>query len=96
MVVLASSDVSGPRASHVHLALTYQDDMVTVEVRDGGRGFDPRATQPTGLDRGFGLAAARDRLSVLGGRLTVDSAIGRGTRVRAELPAAEHVLARTP
>ncbi|MFF7987049.1 sensor histidine kinase [Streptomyces sp. NPDC007901] len=93
---LLANALEHARATHVHLTLAYQDDKVIVEVRDDGRGFDPRATQPTGLDRGFGLAAAHDRLSALDGRLTLDSAIGRGTRVRAELPAAEHVLARTP
>ncbi|MFK0104058.1 histidine kinase [Streptomyces sp. NPDC091217] len=84
------------RATHVRVSLTYEDDRATVEVQDDGRGFDPRTSQPSSLDRGFGLAAARDRLSALGGRLTVESRPGNGTRVRAELPVAERVLARTP
>ena len=33
-----------------------------------------------------GLAGMRDRAHWLGGRLTIDTAPGRGTRVRAELP----------
>ncbi|MET7690521.1 sensor histidine kinase [Streptomyces sp. NPDC005483] len=84
------------RATQVHVTLAYGDDWAAVEVRDDGRGCDPLTTRPRSRDRGFGLVAARDRLSALGGTLTVDSAPRHGTRVRAQLPAAERVLARTP
>ena len=84
------------RATHVHVILTYEDGRAAVEVRDDGRGFDQRTNQPAGADRGFGLTAARERLGALGGTLTVDSAPGHGTRVRAVLPGADRVLAGTP
>lgn len=84
------------QATHVHVTLTYEGGGAAVEVRDDGRGFDQRIMQPLGPDRGFGLVAARGRLSALGGTLTVDSAPGHGTRVRAMLPAADRVLAGTP
>ncbi|MFF4056623.1 sensor histidine kinase [Streptomyces sp. NPDC001668] len=84
------------RATQVQVTLTYEDGGAAVEVHDDGRGFDQRTTQPAGPDRGFGLAAARERLNALGGTLTVDSAPGHGTRVRAVLPAADRVLAGTP
>jgi signal transduction histidine kinase len=83
------------RAAHVQVTLTYEDGRAAVEVRDDGQGFDQRTT-PTRQDRGFGLAAARERLHALGGTLTVDSTPGHGTRVRAVLPAADRVLAGTP
>ncbi|MFE9438618.1 sensor histidine kinase [Streptomyces sp. NPDC006602] len=82
------------RASHVHLTLTYGDEAAAaVEVRDDGAGFDPAAARTRRADRGFGLAAARDRLRAFGGTLTVDSAPGQGTRVRAVLPAEDRVPA---
>jgi anti-sigma regulatory factor (Ser/Thr protein kinase) len=51
------------------------DDGARFEVRDDGPGFVPD-------DRGHGgLANMRDRLEVVGGRLTIDSAPGGGTRI---------------
>ena len=47
------------------------------EVRDDGPGFTP----PTGAFNG-GLRNMRDRIEAVGGQLTIDSAPGKGTRVR--------------
>ncbi len=56
-------------------------DVLVVEVRDDGRGgADPA--------RGSGLRGLDDRVSALGGRLTVHSPVGAGTTLRAELPCA--------
>jgi hypothetical protein len=49
---------------------------------DDGVGFDPAAT-----GGGLGLGGMRDRATQLGGRLTIDSQPGAGTRVRAEVAA---------
>jgi signal transduction histidine kinase len=52
---------------------------LVVEVTDGGcGGADP--------GRGSGLRGLRDRVTALGGTLTVRSVPGHGTRIRAELP----------
>jgi signal transduction histidine kinase/DNA-binding NarL/FixJ family response regulator len=53
--------------------------QLCVEVVDEGRGFDPRAA-------GAGLAGMRERAALLGGRLSLESSPGEGTRVRLELP----------
>ncbi|MFF4256841.1 sensor histidine kinase [Streptomyces sp. NPDC001663] len=79
-------------ATHIHVILAYRDGTAALEVRDDGTGFDPHSALPNGTDRGFGLAAARDRLSTLGGTLVVDSAPGRGARIRAVLPVDERIL----
>jgi hypothetical protein len=52
------------------------------EVRDDGRGFDLRAT-----GYGTGLQGMADRLSALGGQVSVESEPGSGTSVRGWLPA---------
>jgi signal transduction histidine kinase len=57
-----------------------------LEVADDGRGFDPDA-EPADAG-GLGLHTMRDRVTELGGRLTIDSAPGEGTRVRACFPLA--------
>jgi signal transduction histidine kinase len=53
------------------------------EVADDGAGFDPQADP-----RGSGLTNMSDRLGALGGRLSVISAPGDGTRVAGAIPAA--------
>jgi signal transduction histidine kinase len=55
-------------------------------VRDGGNGFDARATAETGKGRGLGLVSIRERLHELGGRLKIDSAPGRGTDLVIMIP----------
>ncbi|MFG2553284.1 sensor histidine kinase [Streptomyces sp. NPDC048581] len=81
------------RATQVHVILAHGKATAAVEVSDDGVGFDfdPDAVRSTAAGRGFGLAGARERLGVLGGTLTVDTAPGRGTRVRAALPVADRV-----
>jgi signal transduction histidine kinase len=50
------------------------------QVSDDGHGFEvPR-------EGGAGLENMRDRIAALGGRLTIESAPGRGTRVRGTVP----------
>lgn len=67
-------------AAHVLLRLRYEGTGATVEVRDDGRGFDPDGAE------GFGLRGMGSRAAAVGGRLTVDSAPGRGTVVALSVP----------
>ncbi|MFJ3306970.1 sensor histidine kinase [Streptomyces sp. NPDC086549] len=82
-------------AVDVLVTLRHRADRIELEVCDDGAGFDPAdgraAARPT---RGFGLPAARARLRECGGDLRVTSAPGRGTRVRAVVPARPVVPAR--
>jgi len=61
------------------VALSYQDDSVTLTVRDDGNG---RAD----AGGGYGLAAMRGRVEQVDGTLRVDSVPGTGTTVRVEVP----------
>jgi signal transduction histidine kinase len=66
-------------------------EYARVEVGDDGVGFYPEdAGWPSG---GEGLSNLRARLALLDGTLEVESALGRGTRVRARVP--RQVKART-
>ncbi|MEU0946206.1 ATP-binding protein [Streptomyces canus] len=71
-----------------------------LDVCDDGVGFDlvPVAGRSPS-DRGFGLPAARARLREYGGDLAVDGTPGRGTRIRATVPArtpSSGLLAESP
>jgi len=67
------------RASSVVVRLCRGPRSVVLEVVDDGVGFQPAAP------RGFGLRGMEERAARLRGTLTVDSAPGRGTRVRVEV-----------
>jgi signal transduction histidine kinase len=71
------------QATKVQITLTYLGDTLLLDVADDGTGFDPSAT--TG---GYGLAGMRQRLSRVGGRLTVESSPGSGTILNASVPLA--------
>jgi signal transduction histidine kinase len=68
-------------ASMVGLTLTYLDDVLLLDVRDDGGGFDPAVRS-----EGYGLGGMRKRLSRVGGRLEVESVPGEGTAVNASVP----------
>jgi signal transduction histidine kinase len=70
------------RASTATVHIAAEDGIVSLEVRDDGRGFDPAAV---GGGR-FGLRSMHGRVADLGGRLQVTSAPGRGTLMHAEVP----------
>ena len=76
------------RADQVRLTLSYMADVVTLDVRDDGIGFDPRAARAFGrTDAGFGLAGMRQRVQRLAGSLAIESEPGEGTAISATLPA---------
>jgi signal transduction histidine kinase len=73
-------------AGEVVVRLERVDDQLVLEVRDDGHGFDPAARAINA--RRLGLVSMRERAAQLGGHLTIDSTLGEGTTVRAEVPAA--------
>jgi signal transduction histidine kinase len=70
------------RASRVRVAVSESGGELLVEVQDDGAGFAPETT----AGGGFGLAGMRERVSLAGGTLSVESG-EQGTSVRARLPA---------
>jgi signal transduction histidine kinase len=76
------------RANRVGLTLSYMEDLVTLDVRDDGVGFDPNARRANGsTNGGFGLAGMRQRVRRLAGRLEIESEPGGGTAISAAVPA---------
>jgi signal transduction histidine kinase len=74
-------------AARTDVSLHFDADTLRVSVEDAGVGFDPGAPRQSGT---FGMSSMRERAEAVGGRLIVDSAPGRGTRVRADIPV-DHV-----
>jgi two-component system NarL family sensor kinase len=74
------------RASTVRLTLSRVGDLVTMEIRDDGVGFDP-ITSPPDKDSGhFGLRVLADLAEAAGATLDLATAPGRGTAMRLQVP----------
>ncbi len=73
-------------ATEATIVLKNYDNHLIVEVTDNGRGFDAQQTRPST----HGLAGMRHRVEAAGGKLTVNSAPGEGTRLQAMLPTRAH------
>jgi signal transduction histidine kinase len=76
--------VKHAHAKHVALRLAFDEGVITLEVQDDGRGFDPGQTFAGHL----GLRSMRERATNLGGKITIDSHEGAGARIRVSIPVA--------
>jgi two-component system, NarL family, sensor histidine kinase DevS len=74
--------VKHARARSVSIVLAHRNGSVSVVVEDDGVGFAPERESGDGL----GLVGMRERVALLGGRLTVESRPGAGTTFVAEVP----------
>jgi signal transduction histidine kinase len=72
------------QAGRVELSLRCTPESASLEVQDDGRGFDVRRAEER--RPGMGLFSMRERVGLVNGALTVDSAPGRGTRIVATVP----------
>jgi PAS domain S-box-containing protein len=68
----------------VTVRLWAEANKLHLQVEDRGRGFDPEIVMK--VTRSSGLFGMSERTSLVGGRLTIDSAPGKGTTITAELP----------
>jgi signal transduction histidine kinase len=73
-------------ASRAGLTLSYMGDVVTLDVRDDGVGFD-LVEEPSERPAGFGLTTMRQRVTRVAGTLAIESDPGGGTAISARVPA---------
>jgi signal transduction histidine kinase len=69
---------SNAKNARVHVDQTAAG--IKVRISDDGRGFDSRRT------RGLGILGMEERVKRLGGTFEIESTVGQGTTLRAELP----------
>jgi signal transduction histidine kinase len=75
------------RHAHVQEAsvqLLFSRDRLRIKVKDRGIGFNTKRTLRAG--HSGGIIGMRERVMSLGGNMTVNSALGRGTTLVAEVP----------
>ena len=74
-------------ASLINVALDLDGDILDVEVRDDGRGFDPGEVESR-VEKGrhFGLLGMKERVKLARGEFAVASRPGAGTSLRVRIP----------
>lgn len=83
-------------AREVLLSVKRAGSNIRIEVKDDGIGFDPHDTALA--TRGFGLFNIRERLTAIGGHLSIESEPGHGTKITMVAPIAtdaacqEHIV----
>jgi signal transduction histidine kinase len=70
------------QATTVSVVLTKKGNGVVAVIEDDGRGFDPSQA----VDGALGLVGMRERIALLGGRVTIESSEAGGTTVAVEVP----------
>jgi signal transduction histidine kinase len=80
------------QAKQVSLRLAEAGEELEIEIRDDGKGFDPQAVQPGH----YGLLGMRERVRLAGGRLDIQSEVGKGTCLLIHFPLENGAQASIP
>jgi len=72
------------KAKEVSVRVWASDSALSIQVEDGGTGFDPEAALAARISSG--LSGMRERAALLGGHLTIESTPGAGAHLTAEFP----------
>lgn len=74
-------------ASRARITLEFGDDKVVLTVNDNGKGFKlPRRLGDLASVGKLGLAGMQERARLIGGRLELQSEVGKGTTLIVEVP----------
>jgi signal transduction histidine kinase len=76
------------QSERVEIRLSQEGDRFLLEIQDQGVGFDPDRVS----EEHFGIRGIYERARLFGGQAEVDSAPGKGTRIRVQLPCKERVV----
>ena len=73
-------------AKNVSVVLRYGDSSLVAIIEDDGKGFDVETVLASATEKSLGLFGMRERASLVGGKLTIESQHGTGTTVFLEIP----------
>jgi two-component system sensor histidine kinase UhpB len=68
-------------AKNVHIIIDDQDGVISIEVRDDGKGFDLNKRR-----KGIGISNLINRIESFNGEVTIQSEIGKGSRISVRIP----------
>ena len=82
-----NNTIKHANASNAFVQLSFNAERIHISVRDDGNGFDPDLAQMRQSSRpSLGLAGMRERASLLGGTVALQSGLGQGTLIEAGIP----------
>jgi signal transduction histidine kinase len=74
------------QASLVQVRIRKIPDAIRMEVADDGRSFQVQRVLSARTNKRLGLLGIRERVEMVGGSFAIESAPGRGTTLRAQIP----------
>ena len=74
------------QASRVEVEIQKRVDVVRITIQDDGKGLQPKRVLHGKTNKRLGLIGMRERLEMVGGNLTIQSAPGKGTTIVAQIP----------
>jgi NarL family two-component system sensor histidine kinase YdfH len=77
-------------ANRVSLQISYNPEVMSIEIQDNGIGFLP--DEAVGSSGHFGLLGLRERARILGGSLVIESQPTKGTKIKLQLPLSHEKL----
>jgi len=76
------------QATKSEITIEFDESKIRITVSDNGNGFDlPQRIGDLAKDGKLGLAGMEERARLIGGTLTVQSQLGKGSSITIELPA---------
>jgi PAS domain S-box-containing protein len=69
------------KASRIHVSIVDEGHQITIEIKDDGAGFNSNQVRGGGV----GMKSMNERAEMLGGKLSIESALGIGTKVKCTL-----------
>lgn len=73
-------------AKHAYIQLGQTASQWQLIIQDDGRGFNTATLQEALTEHHWGLFGVRERVELLGGAFQIESAIGKGTTLKIEIP----------
>jgi two-component system sensor histidine kinase DegS len=73
-------------ATEVKMSISKISDTIRMEISDNGRSFLVEKTVSAINPKRLGLVGMKERVEMVGGKLTIESICGKGTTVCAEIP----------
>jgi signal transduction histidine kinase len=80
------------RASQASVRIQKRGDVICLRIKDNGKGFREERVLGAKKSKRLGLLGMRERLEMVGGKFTIESAPGAGTAVLAQIPLIDRTL----
>jgi signal transduction histidine kinase len=74
------------RASRAQVNIQKLDGALCMKIKDNGKGFRVESLSHAKRSKRLGLLGMRERVEMINGRFTIESAPGKGTTIQAQIP----------